>query len=370
MLADTLITKPLFPNLRDLESDWGPETRHLSHIPFPSLTQVFIRPDELDGFKDMLESFAKFSPNLKRLHIEATYITFQIGLDIDALVHLSHMPALSNLAFTLDPTLPALDSPLLFSNLHHLALRSQGLHLISKFLSHSQLPAIISFKVSIGSCPSRQELSSFLSGILMSGAGQTIEELALDGSSGEDGEDDEDDRDFLRSETLMLGMEDLEPCLAFSNLNVFQLEIGWKVDLKDSGLLALASSWPGLKVFEINKYHFGWHTQDGITPDGLLQLAQRCPSLSSISVALDTRGYIALPTSGLLQLTNLTSERPILIDVIESKIEAESVPAIAAFFAGTPRSTVDLGSNCGQYRDRWNDVRELMGLPKLHYCRC
>lgn len=254
---------------------------------------------------------------------------------------------------------PTTEPPLLFSNLRRLTLWTRDLRPISQLISLSQLPAARFLDFSIYKCPSRQELSSFLSSILMSGAGQTIEQLALEQSSSGDVP--------LRSNALKLGMEDLQPCLAFSNLMWFKLRIAWRVDLDDSGVLALASSWPLLGSLSINTW-CGWNTQGGITPHGLLQLFRICPSLHTIDIAIDTRGYTELPSSGLLANLTLPPWRSrIFIDILDSRIEAESVPAIAAFFARTPHSMVIFehfhgckSTSWEIYRKRWNDVRELM----------
>ena len=212
----------------------------------------------------------------------------------------------------------------------------------------------------------------------MSDASQTIEVLGLEEyfvDSSEDLDSDSEqpssEDDPLRSEALVFDMEDLQPCLALGNITVLRLDIKWHVNLKDSGVLALALSWPHLKVLSINM-HSGWNMQGGITLNGLLQLFRICLLLHSINVAVDTRGYTEFPSSGLLANQTLPH---ILIDIIDSKIEAESVPAIAALFSPTLHSTIELeyipwwGNIPGGevYRDRWDDVRELMGLPKLYY---
>ncbi|KAF8550070.1 hypothetical protein OG21DRAFT_1514486 [Imleria badia] len=106
----------------------------------------------------------------------------------------------------------------------------------------------------------------------------------------------------------------------------------------DSELLALALAWPHLEDLLIN-LSWGWSTLGGITPNGLLQLLQKCPSLAWITLAIDTRGYTELPPSGLLASLGLTSPRTIYLDVLDSVIQAESVPAVAAFLGCTPCST-------------------------------
>lgn len=123
----------------------------------------------------------------------------------------------------------------------------------------------------------RQRLSS---SILASGSGQTIKGLALT----------QPPSGVVRSETLLLGMEDLRPCMGSSNLDTFVFGIGWNADLKDNDLLTLASSWLRLQHLFTNEF-FGWNSPSGITPNGPLQPLQSCLSLCVTFLAVDTRGH-------------------------------------------------------------------------------
>ncbi|KAF8132956.1 hypothetical protein EV363DRAFT_1162755, partial [Boletus edulis] len=88
----------------------------------------------------------------------------------------------------------------------------------------------------------------------------------------------------------LLGFEDLQPCLAFSNLRVMYINVGWNVDLTDSDLLTLASAWPCLEDLSINM-DWGWNTAAGIMPNGLLRLLESCRSLKRAALIIDPRGY-------------------------------------------------------------------------------
>ena len=70
----------------------------------------------------------------------------------------------------------------------------------------------------------------------------------------------------------------------------------------------------------------------GSRHNGLLQLLQTHRSLSRMSLAIDTRNYTELPSSG--SLTSATLPQVSYINVLDSNIEAESVPAVGAFFSG------------------------------------
>ena len=69
-----------------------------------------------------------------------------ITLDVDAFTHLSCVPALTQLSFTLSPALleqiTLSDPPLCFPNLRLLTSNSQFLDPVSRFLSRTQLPVI------------------------------------------------------------------------------------------------------------------------------------------------------------------------------------------------------------------------------------
>ncbi|KAF8555280.1 hypothetical protein OG21DRAFT_1483954 [Imleria badia] len=139
------ISEPLFPNLRDLHAN--AKSQHFFCMPFPSLISLQVRciaEETLRALQGSLESFSKFSPNLRRFSIRlrepditfskflSSYISrwrdlqtvdcIHFTLDVDTLVHLSRMPALTELSCTLSVTFPPSDSPLFFTNLHDFSI--------------------------------------------------------------------------------------------------------------------------------------------------------------------------------------------------------------------------------------------------------
>ena len=276
-------------------------------------------------------------------------------LDANTLVHLSRMPALTVLIFALGTTLPDQITPsklpLIFSNLGKFELSSEFLYPISSLLSKSQLPAVTDFRVVIESCPIGSEFSSFVAGVQTCCVGQVIQELSFT------------ERFILGSTRApwasgtMLGSRDLRPWMRFSNLRLLEVDIQWKVDLMDSELLTLASAWPRLECLIIND-GWGWGTLGGITPNGLLQLLQTCPSLSRAALAIDTRGYSTLSQSP--AFLGWTFPPEFTLHVVDSFIEAESVPAIAAFFAG-------IASRSNFVLRAW--ARRKMKSPNQNMCR-
>ncbi|KAF8550083.1 hypothetical protein OG21DRAFT_1514510 [Imleria badia] len=371
-------TVPLFPNLRTLHCEYTEKTMHLLHLPLPSLVFLHVEFENPRLFQNSLKAFPNFSPNIRTLCIgmrpqEATVSKIEpnyfcrwqnlctafcpsVVLDADTLVHLSSIPALTQLTFTLSTTLPTSHSPIFFSNLRYLTLYSKCLRPISWLLSWIRLPAITEFIAVIENCPSRKHLITFFAGVQTSSAGRTIERLSLNQCS-------DLPSNVVRSEALLLSFEDLQPCMALSNLRSLRLNIEWNVSLTDTELLALASSWPHLEEFIINP-SWGWNTLAGITLNGLAQLLQTCLSLRWISLAIKTRNYTA---SGSLASLGLILRPRIYINVLDSIIEAESVSMVGAFFAGIAScSSLTFGAWRGLdmvippgwevYADRWDEV--------------
>ncbi|KAF8555288.1 hypothetical protein OG21DRAFT_1507825 [Imleria badia] len=369
-------TEPLLPNLRDLYAVASTESKikHLLSMPFPSLISLgvsYTGPNASSVFHGPLESFFKFSPSIKRLYVSLMFDTIAFGkffssyicrwqdlnslsctsipLDVGTFEHLSRMPALTRLSCSLS-AFPPSDSPLLFTNLYRLELFYEFLDSISQLLSRTRLPAITQFAVYVDSCPSKQGFSSFLASVQTSVVVHTIQELTFGG-------------EFLRmrDEERLLGFEDLQPCMAFSTLRRIDLNLTWEVDLTDNELLTLASAWPHLEHLLINR-EWGWNTLGGITPNGLLELLRTCPSLSDIALAIDTRGYTEFRESP--ESLGFMLPPTFCFNVLDSFIEEESVPAIAAFFtaiAPCVNWTFQVGRSAlaagiSDYEEGWYDV--------------
>ncbi|KAF8441724.1 hypothetical protein L210DRAFT_3644963 [Boletus edulis BED1] len=371
-------TEPLFPNVRKICCRYEGGTMDLLRLPLPSLVSVRVDLSHPHSLQDGLQSFSAFSPNITTLILgigDRSDVAFdklvsncicqwqnlqivrcpKISLDAVALAHLSRMPVLSELSFKQTITFPNCISPLVFSNLSTFVLDSTSLGPISQLLSLILLPVIKHFRLTAASCPSRQELSSFLAAVHSSNADHTIEHFILDQLS--------HPGYLVRSEAPLLCFEHLQSCMAFGNLRNLSFDIEWNVGLTNNDLLALASAWPNLEYLAIND-GWGWNTPDGITPNGLLQLLQTNPSLKAVSLVMGTRGYTEVP----LGLTWPDHRDHLYIDVLDSIIEADSVPAITAFFAGITSCCKFVNSYAWigglfvkppgweVYSDRWEDI--------------
>ena len=271
--------------------------------------------------------FSKIEPDcMCRWPDLCSVICPRVILNVDDLVHLSHMPALTQLEFVPSDSFPASHPLLVFPNLHDLTLRCESSSLISRLLFRTRLLAITNFEVNILECPSKQELSSLLASVQASCAVLTIQSLRLicypplprsvDGR-----------------EARLLDLEYLRPCMAFSDLRCLTLDMEWNVDLSDSEVLALGLAWPKLEKLLINE-HWGWNSEGGITPGGLLGLWETCRSLNEIAVSFDTRGYtqVYVYPSEALRNPELGPPPHLSIHVLDSAIEEESVDAIIEFF--------------------------------------
>ncbi|KAF8125921.1 hypothetical protein EV363DRAFT_1349106 [Boletus edulis] len=332
-----------FPSLRHLHIEYSRRAVHLLLMPLPSLVSLTVIVHSLRLLEDSLKSLSQTSPSLCKLLLQPHRVNMHhfdpafmcqwrhlrnvvcsgIFLDVTTLVHLSRMSALTQLEFKLRSTLPdqisPYDSPLVFSHLEIFTLHSEFLGPIVHLLSQTQFLVVEHFRATIECRPSRQDLSSFLASAQTSGLCHTAQQLSLC-------QEYIPGRTYAHTERPVLGFQYLQPFMAFIDLRGINLDIEWNVNLTESELLTFVSGWPHLQTFYINE-EWGWNTIGGITPNGLVQLLQICPLLKTIGLAVDTRGYTTIPPS-----ITLTSPSLELMDVLDSFIEEESVPAITAFF--------------------------------------
>ena len=357
-------------------------------MPLPSLVSLnlaFIDRVNSDILRGSLEQASKFSPNISELWIQVhrrdtslskflsgcvcrwrnlqTLFCSGIALDKDALVNLSRISALTQLTFLLNDTsvgeITSSALPFVFSNLHYFTLYSEFLDLTSRCLSRLQLPAITDFAAIVSNCPSKLDVSSFLASLQTLGADHTIQRLELY-------HDITSYNPYIGIDSQhVLTLEDLQPCMAFTNLRSMYLDIGWDVGLTSSDLLTLALAWPSLEDLVINR-EWGWNTPSGISPHGLLQLLQTCRSLNRIALAIDTRGYTEFfPSSSSVELSLPTT---FSINVVDSVILEEAVAAASFLASIAPcpdfsfsawMCPLKSGSETGSlYWKRWDDVYE------------
>jgi len=170
------------------------------------------------------------------------------------------------------------------------------------------------------------------------------------------------------AEPVTLGLDDVLPFAAF-NLTHMRIELDWSVDLKDTDLLRLASDCPRIESLSIN-HHFGWRSA-GITPACLVQVLRRCPLLGTFCIVLDTRESQTLTSGG--PVDPLPSGTRWVAELADSVIEADSVPALAAFFGDCVPSDGEfcfsswdsgrvrtLHPGWQAYEERWKEVDKMV----------
>lgn len=344
--------EPMFPNLRILRWEFIRETFPLMHhLAVSSLTSLEINFvfGEVPPFHSFPQSLGDLCPNIRRFRIrmrrpqvgsdettsdlvrrwtnlQVLYCPY-ISLDVDSLLHLSRTPSLTNLSFALNPMVAAhitsSHPTLLFSKLCDLEISCQSLESISRLLPFTRLPSLESLTVYIDSCPSKYTLKSFLMALRKICTCDSLVSLKLVQTRSPGATNH-------GSERYQLTFEDIRPCMSFDRLRRMDINIAWTVHLTDDDLLELASTLPQLEHLLINE-EWGWGgTEGGVTPNGLLQLLERLPSLHRFCLAIDTRGYGEM--RGSTRIAGFTPRVPFCVNVADSRVEPEAVDALAAFF--------------------------------------
>ncbi|KAF8133960.1 hypothetical protein EV363DRAFT_1325098 [Boletus edulis] len=156
--------------------------------------------------------------------------------------------------------------------------------------------------------------------------------------------------------------------MTFNTLRSLLFDIGWNVNvgLTDSDVLAVVN--PG----------WGWNSRGVIPLGGLVRLLQTRPSLRKLALALDTRSYTEPPPSEVLASLELESTLPpkLSMDVLDSFIEADSVPVIADLFMHVAACSdlsftswngwkMELPLNVEEYIERWDGIWTANHLYKV-----
>ncbi|KIJ66524.1 hypothetical protein HYDPIDRAFT_26864 [Hydnomerulius pinastri MD-312] len=378
---------PLFPNLQQLKWD-NPSTGFLPFVhqlAGPKLTHLsFVAPGaQWDApALSIIGSLRKLCPNLKHVALLPSKKNINSAdtisgllchwtelrtvrchfVNIDALSHLSCLSSLETLNLSLDKRLQDQMkgvSTLKFSKLKSLSLVSDSLLALSKFFGQLHLPLISFHDVEVQTCPKSETLKSYLAALRNSCAHDRllylqINQLEIGPSASVD------------SQPHRLTSVDFQPLTFFVNLSNIKINVAGSVDIDDSGLLILASSWPSLELLRINEEH-GWRSSGGITPRGFAQLFEKCKSLHSLAIVIDTRDFTNIPedcqSSGDSQFHIGWGS----INVLDSVIEASAVTALAAFFSDVAPSlssfdawmsnTMSRRPEAVGYKSLWEEVR-------------
>lgn len=344
-------TDPLFPNLRRLHLDITDESFPLiRHVAVRELRWLSLRilASNVALCENTLDALGTNCPNLEEIIVFEFCPSFRIdrivtgqirywrrlralvcpqySLSIDTLTHLSHVHGLTELAFTLSDAftnpIAIPDHVLHFPALRMLQVSVESIAIIPQLFTSLLLPAVKYLTVlCYHSSPSEHAIRSLSAALAKSCSSSLDIHLSLMQIPSLNVVTQDAGRPVLTP-------EDVHPLLAL-NLASIIIDLNCIIDLNDSDLLGLASACPRLSSLAVNNT-YGW-AAPGITPTCLIQILQRC-RLSDVCIALDTQHHTLLSP---MQPDDRNSNSPlsITLDVADSAIQAESVPALAAYFA-------------------------------------
>ncbi|KAG1780815.1 hypothetical protein EV702DRAFT_1075949 [Suillus placidus] len=100
--------------------------------------------------------------------------------------------------------------------------------------------------------------------------------------------------------------------------------------IDNDDLASLASAWPHLRTFSVNKT-YGWVVKSDITQIGLLEMLQCCPKLQTLCIAIDTDTFTEVPLDrpgGGVQNMNIRT-----LAFADSVIQPRATTVVAAFLS-------------------------------------
>ena len=300
---------------------------------------------------------------------------YNVGLNVDALSHLSRLRNLLYTAFRVHDALvnqihttQSSTSTFTFPTLHNLHLNSPSLTHIWRLLRRFRVPVIRDLSVGLHARPTTPDLMSFFVALQEASSHASLKSLSFRVYYNDN---EPMNPSVANSPLYNITFERLRPLMVFVNIQSIALHIPCGVDLNERELLILASSWPQLETFELGE-DYDWATSSGITPEGFLQLLERCRSLRVFCLKFDTRGYTEIPQGH--PWRGLTVPKDSSISFFKSPIEEESIEALGVFFHVAPYPDFDMTTDwnnryfrgrehplelCELYCDRWAEVRGL-----------
>lgn len=87
---------------------------------------------------------------------------------------------------------------------------------------------------------------------------------------------------------------DLMPLAQFGSIDTLLIDVNCSIHFADDDIASLASAWPHLRIFSVNKTH-GWVAKSDITQIDLLNMLQCCPKLQTICIAINTDTFTEVP---------------------------------------------------------------------------
>ncbi|KAG9316180.1 hypothetical protein JVU11DRAFT_2201 [Chiua virens] len=267
---------PLFPNLRCLQ--WrGLDSIPVVHVAASLLTSITFNFAYRSAcvhrsfFSDV--AAMNLAPNVKRFEISlfqghpfddtickaicrwqhlCVVDCFMVTLNADAILHLSRVPSLTRLRFTvteeaMDSILLSDASPLVFSHLTYLNIRTNLLERLTRLFSGIRLPALQILIVRVFGYLRGQTVGPFMSTMRPTCSVESLTQFQLIC-----------DRFTTplqkKSEHLdrLCIVDDVRPLMVFNRLRSLWITLQWSEVPRDDELLEWVAAWPDMKELVIN----------------------------------------------------------------------------------------------------------------------
>ena len=389
-------TESIFPNLRviglhDPSTTITPLVRHFIN---PELTEIWF--ERMENLGTAIEGFGEECPLVMDFCVSewahadtisglicrwenlCSVKCYSVGLNIDALSHLSRLRNMHYLSFKVDDAVvdrisatQSFSSTLAFSALRDLYIAADSLTPIWRFFHHVRIPVIrdLSVTLHVHARPTAPDLMSFFVAIQQTCVHHdSLNEFSLWVYHNQN----ESDATALADvSSYYITVDRLRPLTVFANIKSVRLDIPCGADLNEHELLCLASSWPHLERFEVGK-NYDWTPSSALTPGGFLQLLERCRSLRVLYFMFDARGYTEIPQGH--PWRGLSMPNNAFLHFLNSPIEEESIKALGVFFHVAPYPDFNLSTHwnyrfypggerpqelCELYYNRWVEARSL-----------
>ncbi|KAF9233797.1 hypothetical protein BU15DRAFT_53405 [Melanogaster broomeanus] len=281
-------------------------------------------------------------------------------IDETALLHLGSLRSLVSLSFQIAPEGHALNpstQPLvdMFTSLSSLTVAAARLDDIRRLMLRLRV-ALTSLEVAVRILAAQHEVQSLLVTLGQSCNHDHLKSIYIVHAHSVLPES---------SPALTLTIDTLSPLSCFGNLEQIDIDANCPIALDGNDILRLASAWPRLIMFSLNKIH-GWRTSSGITPLDLLQLVTVCTHLQTLTVMLDTKSFASVP---LERPGGGFSNQELTLDVLDSQIIEPSIAPLAALLSDLfPKLRRIYNWGCAMrehpdadmYKERWLKVEKLL----------
>ncbi|KAG1817054.1 uncharacterized protein BJ212DRAFT_1350508 [Suillus subaureus] len=340
-------TSPLFPNLRSLVwNDSRPQTMgFLKTLCGPLLTSLTFDcsstgtarwgaaasailtavPVICPAVKVIALPSSSPCPPIPNMLLAWSHLEEVTCGEIDTVIfhHLAKQTYLRKLAFTLSQTISQSltdhpPSPQTFSRLRELEVHAPELPSLIEFIQKLEIhPTSIRGQHYVGIKPQNVSLQSLPSIRMPSVAQPPLLPPTGNQFNG-------------RSSHTGIHGSNFMPLTQFESINTLMIDVNCSIHLADDDLASLASAWPHLRTFSVNKTH-GWIVKSDISQTGLLDMLQCCPRLQALCIAIDTDTFTEVPLDrpgGGVENMHIRT-----IAFADSVIQPRAITVVAAFLS-------------------------------------